>query len=139
MRISDWSSDVCSSDLRRGMSTRTDSGGTDPIIESREQLIAAFAKGAKPKDRWRIGTEHEKFVYAKADFHAPSYDERGGIHTLLIGLTRYGWNPVFEGENIIALSGADGTIRSEERRVGKECVRTCRSRWAPYHYKKKQE
>ncbi|PNQ00663.1 MULTISPECIES: glutamate--cysteine ligase [Sphingobium] len=95
------------------MSTRTDSGGTDPIIESRDQLIAAFAKGAKPKDRWRIGTEHEKFVYAKADFHAPSYDERGGIHTLLIGLTRYGWNPVFEGENIIALSGTDGTISLE--------------------------
>ncbi|MCB4859908.1 glutamate--cysteine ligase [Sphingobium sp. PNB] len=95
------------------MSTRTDSGGTDPIIESRDQLIAAFAKGAKPKDRWRIGTEHEKFVYAKADFHAPSYDELGGIHTLLIGLTRYGWNPVFEGENIIALSGTDGTISLE--------------------------
>lgn len=79
------------------MSTRTDSGENDPIIESREQLIAAFAKGAKPKDRWRIGTEHEKFVYARRDYHAPSYDERGGIHTLLIGLTRYGWNPVFEG------------------------------------------
>src|SRR3546814_20122761 len=105
------------------MSTRTDAGGTDPIIESREQLIAAFAKGAKPKDRWRIGTEHEKFVYAQADFHAPSYDERGGIHTLLIGLTRYGWNPVFEGETIIAL-------RSEERRVGNECVGTGRSRWS---------
>jgi glutamate--cysteine ligase len=37
----------------------------------------------------------------------------GGIHTLLIGLTRYGWNPVFEGENIIALSGVDGTISLE--------------------------
>ncbi|EPR11607.1 glutamate--cysteine ligase [Sphingobium indicum IP26] len=95
------------------MSTRTDSGGIDPVIESREQLIAAFAKGAKPKDRWRIGTEHEKFVYSRKDHHAPSYDERGGIHTLLIGLTRYGWNPVFEGENIIALSGADGTISLE--------------------------
>ncbi|WP_150290205.1 glutamate--cysteine ligase [Sphingobium estronivorans] len=95
------------------MSTRTDSGGKDPIIESREQLIAAFAKGAKPKDRWRIGTEHEKFVYSRKDHHAPSYDERGGIHTLLIGLTRYGWNPVFEGENIIALSGTDGTVSLE--------------------------
>ncbi|WP_176592335.1 glutamate--cysteine ligase [Sphingobium sp. EM0848] len=95
------------------MSTRTDSGGNDPIIESREQLIAAFAKGAKPKDRWRIGTEHEKFVYNRKDHHAPSYDERGGIHTLLIGLTRYGWNPVFEGENIIALSGTDGTVSLE--------------------------
>src|SRR3546814_20465893 len=29
-------------------------------------------------------------------------------------------------------------LRSEERRVGKECVSTCRSRWSPYHYKKKQ-
>ncbi|AMK19536.1 MULTISPECIES: glutamate--cysteine ligase [Sphingobium] len=95
------------------MSTRTDSGGADPVIESREQLIAAFSKGEKPKERWRIGTEHEKFVYAKNDHHAPSYDEQGGIHTLLIGLTRYGWNPVFEGENIIALSGRDGTVSLE--------------------------
>ena len=95
------------------MSTRTDSGEHDPVIESRDQLIAAFAKGEKPKDRWRIGTEHEKFVYSRKDHHAPSYEEKGGIHTLLIGLTRYGWNPVFEGENIIALSGADGTISLE--------------------------
>src|SRR3546814_12621859 len=33
---------------------------------------------------------------------------------------------------------AHRTIRSEERRVGKECVSTCRSRWSPYHYKKKR-
>ena len=95
------------------MSTRTDSGDHDPVIESRDQLIAAFSKGEKPKDRWRIGTEHEKFVYSRKDHHAPAYEEKGGIHTLLIGLTRYGWNPVFEGENIIALSGADGTISLE--------------------------
>ncbi|EXS68864.1 glutamate--cysteine ligase [Sphingobium sp. Ant17] len=95
------------------MSTRTDSGDHDPVIESRDQLIAAFAKGEKPKDRWRIGTEHEKFVYNRKDHHAPSYEEKGGIHTLLIGLTRYGWKPVFEGENIIALSGDDGTISLE--------------------------
>ncbi|MGE4322387.1 MAG: glutamate--cysteine ligase [Sphingobium sp.] len=95
------------------MSTRTDSEGNDPVIESRDQLIAAFARGAKPKERWRIGTEHEKFVYATSDHHAPAYEEKGGIHTLLIGLTRYGWNPVFEGENIIALSGTDGTISLE--------------------------
>ena len=95
------------------MSTRTDTGGVDPVIESRDQLIAAFSKGEKPKDRWRIGTEHEKFVYSRKDHHAPSYEEMGGIHTLLIGLTRYGWNPVFEGENIIALSGSDGTVSLE--------------------------
>jgi len=95
------------------MSTRTDSGDHDPVIENRDQLIAAFSKGEKPKERWRIGTEHEKFVYSRKDHHAPSYEEMGGIHTLLIGLTRYGWNPVFEGENIIALSGTDGTISLE--------------------------
>jgi glutamate--cysteine ligase len=95
------------------MSTRTDSGKHDPVIESRDQLIAAFSRGEKPKDRWRIGTEHEKFVYRRKDHGAPSYEEMGGIHTLLIGLTRYGWNPVFEGENIIALSGSDGTISLE--------------------------
>ncbi|MCI4590902.1 glutamate--cysteine ligase [Sphingobium sp. BYY-5] len=95
------------------MSTRTDSGDHDPVIESRDQLIAAFSKGEKPKERWRIGTEHEKFVYSRKDHHAPSYEEMGGIHTLLIGLTRYGWSPVFEGENIIALSGSDGTISLE--------------------------
>ena len=95
------------------MSTRTDSAGHDPVSESREQLIAAFAKGEKPKDRWRIGTEHEKFVYDRGDHHAPSYEEKGGIHALLIGLTRYGWTPVYEGGNIIALSGSDGTISLE--------------------------
>src|SRR5688572_3510345 len=95
------------------MSTRTDSTGEDPFIESRDQLIAPFAKGEKPPEKWKIGTEHEKFVYSKKDHHAPSYEEKGGIHTLLIGLTRYGWKPVFEGENIIALSGADGAISLE--------------------------
>ena len=95
------------------MSTRTEAQGEDPVIESRDQMIAVFAGGEKPKDRWRIGTEHEKFVYSRKDHHAPSYEEEGGIHTLLIGLTRYGWEPVFEGENIIALAGADGTISLE--------------------------
>ncbi|HEX7872691.1 MAG TPA: glutamate--cysteine ligase [Sphingobium sp.] len=95
------------------MSTRTESGGEDPVIEHREQLISVFEKGEKPADRWKIGTEHEKFVFSRKDFHAPSYEEKGGIHTLLIGMTRYGWEPVFEGENIIALSGSDGTISLE--------------------------
>src|SRR3546814_11401442 len=36
-------------------------------------------------------------------------------------------------------AGREGDERSEERRVGKECVSTCRSRWSPYHYKKKKQ
>jgi len=95
------------------MSTRTDSGGHDPLIESRDQLVAAFAKGEKPRERWRIGTEHEKFVYARSDHHAPSYDEQGGIRALLDGLTRFGWSPIHEGGKVIALSGPDGAISLE--------------------------
>ena len=70
-------------------------------------------KGEKTKDRWRIGTEHEKFVYRTADHRAPSYDEPGGIHDLLMALTRFGWEPVIEGGNVIALAGSDGTVSLE--------------------------
>ncbi|MEG3083128.1 glutamate--cysteine ligase [Sphingomonas sp. PB2P12] len=86
---------------------------TSPTIESRDQLIASFARGEKPKDAWRIGTEHEKFVYANGDHHAPSYDEPSGIRALLGELEQYGWKPVMEGGNAIAMSGPDGSISLE--------------------------
>ena len=76
-------------------------------------MIAAIAKGEKPKDRWRIGTEHEKFVYCTDDYHAPSYDEPGGIRDLLMALTEFGWEPVLENGKVIAMSGADGTVSLE--------------------------
>ncbi|MET4895645.1 glutamate--cysteine ligase [Sphingomonadaceae bacterium jetA1] len=95
------------------MSTKTASTAKGAIIESRDQLIASFAKGEKPRDRWRIGTEHEKFVYALGDHHAPSYDEASGIRALLGELEQYGWAPVLEGGNVIALTGADGSISLE--------------------------
>jgi glutamate--cysteine ligase len=95
------------------MTTKTASDAASPIIESRDQLIASFARGEKPKDRWRIGTEHEKFVYATDDRHAPSWGEPGGIRALLNELTQYGWTPVEEGGNIIALNGADGSVSLE--------------------------
>ena len=95
------------------MTTRTAEAGPDPLIEDRDDLIAAFAKGEKPRERWRIGTEHEKFVYRLADHRAPSYEEPGGIHALLIGLTKFGWEPIHEGGHVIALSGPDGAISLE--------------------------
>ncbi len=95
------------------MSTRTATTSNDPLIESKADLIHVFAKGEKPREAWRIGTEHEKFVYFTSDHRAPSYEEKGGIHALLIGLTRYGWEPVYEGGNIIALSGGDGSVSLE--------------------------
>ncbi|AIT05586.1 glutamate--cysteine ligase [Sphingomonas taxi] len=95
------------------MTTKTESATTSPIIESRDQLIAHFARGEKPADRWRIGTEHEKFVYRQSDHAAPSWDEPGGIRDLLNELQQYGWQPVEEGGKIIALNGADGSVSLE--------------------------
>ncbi len=95
------------------MTTRTETGGADPIIESRDDLLAIFAGGEKPQEAWRIGTEHEKFVYRRTDYGAPSYDEPGGIRDLLLAMTRFGWRPVEENGRVIALSGPDGTISLE--------------------------
>ena len=102
----------------RGMSTRTASDSNDPIVETRDQLAAPMIKGEKPRDRWRIGTEHEKFVYRTADHRAPSYDEPGGIRDLLMALTEFGWEPIEErtpdgGSNVIAMRGPDGTVSLE--------------------------
>lgn len=95
------------------MSTKTVSNSNAAVIEDRSQLVDYFARGEKPKERWRIGTEHEKFVFSTSDHNAPSYDEPGGIHDLLMALTSYGWKPVEERGKVIALSGPDGTISLE--------------------------
>lgn len=95
------------------MSTRQVSDSNDPIIESRDQLVAPMERGEKPREAWRIGTEHEKFVYRTADHAAPSYAEPGGIRDLLLGLKEFGWEPVMEGDNVIAMAGADGTVSLE--------------------------
>lgn len=99
------------------MSTKTVSNRNDPVIENRDQLINVMARGEKPKDRWRIGTEHEKFVYCTKNHGAPSYEEPGGIRDLLMALTEFGWEPIEEtgpnGPNIIALKGPDGNVSLE--------------------------
>ncbi|MEO6093584.1 MAG: glutamate--cysteine ligase [Novosphingobium sp.] len=100
------------------MSMRQASEGDDPVIENIGQLAAPMAAGEKPREAWRIGTEHEKLVYRRADFRAPSYDEPGGIRDLLMGLTEFGWQPVEEegadGQTrVIALAGADGAVSLE--------------------------
>jgi glutamate--cysteine ligase len=94
------------------MTTRTDEGESSPI-ESRADLLSVFAGGEKPRADWRIGTEHEKFVYRVADHRAPSWDEPGGIRDLLMGLTEYGWQPILENGKVIALKGVDGNISLE--------------------------
>jgi glutamate--cysteine ligase len=94
------------------MTTRTDDSAS-PLIESRDDLLSVFAGGEKPPERWRIGTEHEKFVYRLDDHRAPSWDEPGGIRDLLLGLTEFGWEPVLENGKVIALEGIDGNVSLE--------------------------
>ncbi len=95
------------------MSNRTEALGDGALIESKADMISLFEAGEKPREQWRIGTEHEKFVFRTEDRRAPSYDEPGGIRDLLAAFTRFGWESVVEGGNVIALSGADGGISLE--------------------------
>ena len=90
------------------MSTRED-GAESPLIEGRADLIDWIAAGEKPKHAWRIGTEHEKFVFRTISLDPVSYDGPRGIRALMEQLiVRYGWLPIHEGENIIALKRPDG-------------------------------
>jgi len=77
-------------------------------IESKAQLVAHMETGCKPPSDWRIGTEHEKFAYRQTDLRPLTYDGSPGIGVLLRGLEQFGWDPILEGENVIALKHADG-------------------------------
>ena len=57
-------------------------------IESRDQLVAAIEEGCKPAERWRIGTEHEKFGFRVDDLRPVPYDGPRGIRALLEGMER---------------------------------------------------
>src|SRR3546814_11909067 len=92
MRISDWSSDVCSSDLFNACHGRSSSSNVETgqfLASCLQQIIVQLPTTSTKNGRAKSTTK------------------------------------CFAGSN-----------RSEERRVGKECVSTCRSRWSPYHYKK---
>ena len=80
----------------------------DIPITSKDQLIAYMAAGCKPPEQWRIGTEHEKFAFRLSDLKPLPYDGEDGIRELLNRLTRFGWKPVYEGDNVIALTSDEG-------------------------------
>ncbi|MGB7420212.1 MAG: glutamate--cysteine ligase, partial [Erythrobacter sp.] len=95
------------------MSTREASVPNEPIVETIDDLIRPMRQGEKTKADWRIGTEHEKFVYRTADRRAPSYAEKGGIRDILLNLREFGWEPIEEQGKVIAMRGADGTVSLE--------------------------
>ena len=74
----------------------------DPIT-GKDQLVEYHASGCKPPSEWRVGTEHEKFVFRRSDLKRVPYEGADGIGAVLQGMLRFGWDPVLEGNNIIAL------------------------------------
>src|SRR3546814_12912073 len=111
MRISDWSSDVCSSDLVAAVR------GADAIgiVGSRLRIVRAGRT-----DR-RRGADRERRIQVAETGPRPRLRE--GEAQLQLGRQAQARADV----------GQEVGIRSEARRVGKECVSTCRYRWSPYH------
>src|SRR5262249_52479664 len=77
-------------------------------LRSRDDLVAWFALGCKPKAQFRIGTEHEKFAFTVGHRPVP-YEGPRGIRALLAGMqAMLGWEPIMEGANIIGLADVTG-------------------------------
>ena len=83
-------------------------------IERHEQLAEYLADGCKPKDQWRIGTEHEKFGYCKDTLKPLPYAGDRSILAVLEGLRDgHGWDPLVEGGNLIGLTKDGANISLE--------------------------
>src|SRR3546814_12574551 len=120
MRISDWSSDVCSSDLF----------GHIPVDTLTASKIREWhANLAQSPIRLRTRPGHQQ-RHKPLDNDPDALRKRRATANRHLTVLKAILNHFFR-ENYVA--------RSEERRVGKECVSTCRSRWAPYHKKKKKQ
>jgi glutamate--cysteine ligase len=92
------------------MSTRQPAKKRDPIT-SRDELVATLSAGCKPPQDWRIGTEHEKFVFNTADRSPVPYDGPTGIKALMQSMISCcGWQPVEEAGHIIALRKPHGDM-----------------------------
>jgi glutamate--cysteine ligase len=92
------------------MSNPGDADAT-PITSAR-QLVDHIAAGCKPRDRFTIGTEHEKFGFRHADLTAPPY-QPDGIRALLEAMAVDGWEPILDRGNPIGLKSAGGSISLE--------------------------
>jgi glutamate--cysteine ligase len=78
-------------------------------IETRDELVAWFAEGCKPKADYRIGTEHEKFVFTVEGHRPVPYEGPRSIRALLEGMQLLlGWEPIMENGNIIGLFDVTG-------------------------------
>lgn len=96
------------------MSGSYSDGGGGPVIETIEQMAAHLAKGCKPREQWRIGTEHEKFGFTLKDHRPLPYEGEGPtVRKMLEGLTRFGWELVVENGKPIALKRGAASVSLE--------------------------
>src|SRR3546814_7343087 len=149
MRISDWSSDVCSSDLAAArVVAEIEAQGGEAVASFDSVATPAGGKAivAAALDKWgrldalisNAGILRDR-SYAKLDFD----EARSVIDVHLWGggffVAQPAFNAMKEGGRggrlllTTSASGLLGNFRSEERRVGKECFSTFKSRWAPFH------
>ncbi|MEM1420739.1 MAG: glutamate--cysteine ligase [Pseudomonadota bacterium] len=88
-------------------------GGSAPI-ERREELAEYLAVGCKPKEQWRIGTEHEKFGYCRDTLQPLPYWGERSIKAVLQGLSeQFGWTPLMEGDKVIGLTKGGANVSLE--------------------------
>ena len=84
-------------------------------ITDKSQLIAWLKAGEAPADKWKIGTEHEKFLFDKKTLRRPAYEGEAGVGALLNYLsTHHDWSPIMEGDIVIGLKDShSGSITLE--------------------------
>jgi glutamate--cysteine ligase len=95
------------------MTTTLFKGDSRPVA-SVDDLVAMLRAGEKPRAAWRIGTEHEKIGFYRASRQPIPYEGKRGIRAILEGFAeRFGWEPILEGENPIALRRGEASITLE--------------------------
>ncbi|MCA8889294.1 MAG: glutamate--cysteine ligase [Parvularculaceae bacterium] len=96
------------------MSVERQASGDLPPIEHLDELNAFLAEGSKPKDQWRIGTEHEKFIYCRETLKPVGYDGPNGIRAILEKLSETtGWEIIRDDGRPIGLKGEGASVSLE--------------------------
>src|SRR3546814_18118614 len=136
MRISDWSSDVCSSDLftEAIVGKAKSSRGDFTASEDDNVLVTGVAQDKNALGffgfaYYEENTSRLNAVKIKLNADAPAIGPSAAA--VIDGSYQPLSRPIFIYVN--AKAAKEKPQRSEERRVGKECVSTCRSRWSPYN------
>src|SRR3546814_13364088 len=124
MRISDWSSDVCSSDLPAAHGVlRLVLEMDGEVVERVDPHIGLLHRGTEKLMEYKTYLQALPYV-DRLDYVSPMCME----HSYVLAIEK-----LLDLEVPLRAQYLRVLFRSEERRVGKECVSTCRSRWSPYH------